>query len=206
MYNSSDINLNEVKIDDVYFKHIFSKLNTKIRNINDKLYISNEINELRNDIHSKLYNEYSNIIIKPNISFSQLQSLIRFQKEKSFKVINCDKNVGLAIISNELYNESVLKFLNTDTAFVELLEDPLYDTKNYIKDEIINSSNISNKLGKCLLKNIENTKLGSFRLLAKLHKPKFSWRPVINCKDHPNSKICNIIDLILKPIVIKTET
>ena len=53
---------------------------------------------------------------------------------------------------------------------------------------------------------INNSKLGSFRLLAKLHKPTFSWRPIVNCKDHPNSRICFVIDYILKQIVRKTET
>ena len=133
--------------------------------------------------------------------------MIKFQKEKNFKVINCDKNVGIAIISNELYDQSVLEYLNTEPAFIELLEDPLYETKNFIKDEILKSSDdISEKFRKCLLKNIENSKLGSFRLLAKLHKPIFSWRPIVNCRDHPNSNICKAIDLILKPIVIKTES
>jgi hypothetical protein len=56
------------------------------------------------------------------------------------------------------------------------------------------------------LKYIDDSKLGSFRLLAKLHKPKFSWRPIINCKNHPNSKICNLLDQLLRPIVTKTET
>jgi len=65
---------------------------------------------------------------------------------------------------------------------------------------------ISEKLKKCLLSNISESKLGSFRLLAKLHKPKFSWRPIVNCKNHPNSKICLILSLLLKPIVMKTGT
>ncbi len=36
---------------------------------------------------------------------------MKFQKEKTFKVINCDKNVGNAIISNELYRSSAMDFL-----------------------------------------------------------------------------------------------
>ena len=52
----------------------------------------------------------------------------------------------------------------------------------------------------------EECKLGSFRLLAKLHKPSFSWRAIINCKNHPTSKISMVFDFLIKPIIIKTES
>jgi hypothetical protein len=138
-----------------------------------------------------------------------LKYLFKFQKEKSFKIINCDKNVGNALISNELYNLSAFEFLNSEATFIELNNDPLEETINLIRNEInylCSNNHISEKLKKSLLNNLNDSKLGSFRLLAKLHKPKFSWRPIVNCKSHPNSKICHIIDLILKPIVMKTET
>jgi hypothetical protein len=176
---------------------------------NENFLISNEINQLRSNIHSKIFNEYDNIIIKPNISYTQYKDLLKFQKEKSFKIINCDKNVGIAILSNELYINSVKEFLDSDTTFCGLTENPLYITMNLIKNEItnlVNNGHISSKLYKYLLKNIEESKLGSFRLLAKLHKPIFSWRQIIDCKNHPNSKICNLLDQLLRPIVIKTET
>ncbi len=77
---------------------------------------------------------------------------------------------------------------------------------NIKTQNLCNNGHITDKLSKHLLYNINNSKLGSFRLLAKLHKPIFSWRPIVNCKDHPNSRICFVIDYILKLIVIKTET
>ena len=208
-YDSSDNNLNDFTITDEYFKHIFKKMHTKYKIRNEKLFISKEINQLRSDIHSKIFDEYDNILIKPNINYLQYKDLIRFQKEKSFKIINCDKNVGIAILSNELYSTSVIEFLNSDTTFSDLTEDPLYTTVNSIKNDInnlFNNGHVSTNLHKNILKNIDESKLGSFRLLAKLHKPKFSWRPIINCKNHPNSNICNLIDQLLRPIVTKTET
>jgi hypothetical protein len=51
-----------------------------------------------------------------------------------------------------------------------------------------------------------NSKLGSFRLLPKLHKEKFSCRPIVNCKNHPTERICQVIDLILQPLVKSTES
>ena len=87
------------------------------------------------------------------------------------------------------------------------MSNPLQDTVIYINTEIqklCDNGHLSEKLRKNILYGINNSKLGSFRLLAKLHKPTFSWRPIVNCKEHPNSKICFVIDYILKQIVMKT--
>jgi len=127
---------------------------------------------------------------------------------KLFKIINCDKNVGNAIISNDLYDESVLNYLNFNEIFIPITSNPLEETVNYINKEIenlFNNGHISNELGKKLKSNTDS-KLGSFRLLAKLHKTKFNWRPIINCKNHPNSKITKFLDILIKPIVSKTES
>ena len=113
------------------------------------------------------------------------------------------------MLSNELYRTSAIEFLEKDNTFSKLTENPLYTTVNFIREEINNlclNGHISEKLGKYLTSNITESKLGSFRLLAKFHKPKFSWRPIVNCKNHSNSKICLILDLLLKPIIMKTET
>ncbi len=104
LYESLDKNLNEFKIDNNYFKIIyknFRKNNKSIKPLinEDKLFINNQIDELRSEIHSNLINEYKNILIKPNISFSQMKYLLKFQKEKNFRIINCDKNTGNKILS-----------------------------------------------------------------------------------------------------------
>jgi hypothetical protein len=165
---------------------MFTKMKKqKIINSNN-FFISNEINGIRSLIHSNLFDQYDNIEIKPNISFKQFQSLINFKKTKNFKIINCDKNVGNAFISNNLYIFSAYNFLNSDITFERLMINPLQDTVNNINIEIQKlcvNGHISEKLRKNLLYDINNSKLGSFRLLAKLHKPTFSWRPIVNCKD-----------------------
>jgi len=202
-------NLNEMKIDNRLINSMFTKIKKpKVKDSNN-FFISKEVNEIRSKVHSNLFDQYNNIEIKPNITFKQLQALIIFKKEKKFKIINCDKNVGNAFISNELYTFSAYKFLNSDNTFEKLLRNPLQDTISFINTEIqslCDNGHISEKLRKNLLYDINNSKLGSFRLLAKLHKPTFSWRPIVNCKDHPNSRICFVIDYILKQIVRKTET
>ena len=42
--------------------------------------------------------------------------------------------------------------------------------------------------------------------MPKLHKSKFGIRPIINCSSHPTSKISLLIDCLLQPIVVTTES
>ena len=46
-----------------------------------------------------------------------------------------------------------------------------------------------------------STKLGTLRLLPKLHKDKFSCRTIINCRNHPTSTLSLLINIILQPLV-----
>ncbi len=82
---------------------------------------------------------------------------MKFQEEKNFKIINCDKNVGNAILSNELYRSSALEFLEKDAAFSKLRENPLHITVNFVQNKVnnlCNNEHISEKLKKCLIKYI----------------------------------------------------
>ena len=70
------------------------------------------------DFRFTLFKYFSDMFsyIKSNISFSDLNSLIKFKKDNPFKIIDTDKNVGLAIISNDLYFSLSSKYLdNNDT-------------------------------------------------------------------------------------------
>ena len=162
------------------------------------------------EIHKKLLKSFNNIDIKPNITYDQLKTISIFQKTKPFKIIDCDKNVGLALISNELYENNIFRFLNQDSSYnlinSDILPEVIQDINTSLSNLYLNN-HISNKiLNKIKLKNNDNCKLGSFRLLAKLHKPSFSWRPIVNCRNHPTSKISNLMENLLKPLVQLTGT
>lgn len=138
-----------------------------------------------------------------NISIEQLKSLKKFQKEKPFTIVECDKNIGSAIISNELYNELVLKQLNDKTTYIEINSNPLIEIINHINNELnklVKTKNISKRLYNKLVCN-SNNKLGKFRILPKLHKEKFGIRPIINSANHITSKLCKLVELILGPHV-----
>ena len=79
---------------------------------------------------------YKKIDIKPNINLSQLKTIIHFQTKKPFKIIDCDKNIGLALISNELYDKSVNEYLDKDTTTYQKID---FNPLSSISTEINNS-------------------------------------------------------------------
>ena len=56
---------------------------------------------------------------------------------------------------------------------------------------------ISKQMKNALSVTLNDCNLGKFRLLAKLHKEKFSWRPIINCQKTPTEKICKLLDFLI---------
>ena len=77
----------------------------------------------------------------------------------------------------------------------------------------INSELVKLKLNKCISIRVFNKlfikkacKSGTIRILPKLHKKKFGLRPIINCINHPTSKLCEIIDIIFKKVLINCNT
>ena len=174
---------------------------TKIDNIpilSDSLYFQLEILKQLENLR------LDNIV---NISSKQLFALKNFQKHKPFKVVELDKNIGTGIISNDLYNNLILTHLNNQLIYTKIDG----DTTNEIIDKINNTlfdlmenSLITKKIYSILL--VTTAKLGNIRILPKLHKEKFSIRPIINYTCHPTNNLCVLFDLILKPLYAKSET
>jgi hypothetical protein len=52
----------------------------------------------------------------------------------------------------------------------------------------------------------EKVKLGNFRPVPKLHKEKFSCRPIINYTKTISYYLCILIDTILRPFIMRSET
>jgi hypothetical protein len=157
----------------------------------------------------KYFNELSKMTVKinPNLRTTELNDIKYFIKNHPFSVIQCDKNVGLAIISNKLKNKLSFEHLEDKSIYQVLNTNPLKGTISIINNTL--NSLMKNKQIKLSLYNqliAKNSKLGKFRILCKLHKSKFGIRPIINNKNHPTSQICKFIDLILQPLVKQTST
>ena len=142
-----------------------------------------------------------------NITRSEFFFLKKFKKEKPFKVIDCDKNIGICFIDNNIYIKFVEEHLNNRDTYKLLENDPLESTSKLISDKLnrlFQQKHISKRLSTGLVNN--KSKVGTIRLLAKLLKEKLSFRPIINCTSHPTLYLCLLIDIILQTFVKKTKS
>ena len=142
-----------------------------------------------------------------NLNLDQVYFLNKFIKTRPFCIVECDKNIGSAIISNQLISKLGREHLDDNLTYSCLTFDPLNNTINKINDKLQELKNL-----KCISKRLYevlkplNSCLGKFRILPKLHKNKFGIRPIINCKNHPTSRLCKLIELILSPFVKKFDS
>ena len=110
-------------------------------------------------------------------------------------------------MSNGNYDRLCFSLLNDANTYEPINYDPLPDINNELKiklDELRDGNHISKNLHKKLF--VINNKLGSFRILTKLHKEEFGLRPIVNCRNHPTSNISMLIDIILKNFVKNSES
>ena len=184
-------------------------LNANKKNKYFDSYLSQESIIFKLEIFSKL-----NTIVTsqtPNLSSFDLNTLKQFKILKPFKIVELDKNIGAGIISNVLYDNLVLEMLNDERVYQKLETNPLNECTDNLGSLLhsqCDSGNISLKLFSSLFTPIANRSLrfGSFRILPKLHKSTFSTRPIINYKLHLTFLLCSLIDFIIRPFIIKTET
>ena len=156
----------------------------------------------------ELFKELNNIKfnVESNLSRDELIILKKFLKEKPFKIVELDKNVGSGIISNELYDEITMNSLNDVNVYEKILIDPLEECINTVTKELndlLKTKNISKKLFNSI--KIKGS-LGSFRILPKIHKDSFGTRPIINYKKHFLNDLCVLLNFLIRPYVVNTES
>ncbi len=162
------------------------------------------------DLEFLLYKEFNDIKLNKkfnNISLEEYKAIKFFIKKKPFKICDCDKNVGISIISNENYNFLSSIHLNNITNFEKLSTNTLEDTQCFIINklsELKDKKSISQRLFNNLT--LKEYKQGSFRILPKLHKSKFSTRPIINCIKHPTSNLSLFVDAVMQPWVQSSKS
>lgn len=141
-----------------------------------------------------------------NLKLGEIEILYKFLKEKNFIISPCDKNVGFAIMSKELYRDLSFDHLNSKT-YKKLNCNPLKNTIEEIKSEM-RSLNSNGHVSDTLFKHLEfdKAKLGKLKIMPKIHKSKFGIRPIIASINHPTSLLSFVIDFIFQPLVIKNET
>ena len=188
------------------FNNFFNfKKKEDIKNNLNKLGISEDCFKFQLELYKQL--ESVKFDSNSNLKRGELAIIKKFLKEKPFRVVNLDKNVGTGIISEELYDELVFESLNEPETYEEIFENPLSNCKNNIEiklNELYLDKKISNKLHK-YLKDCPD-KLGSFSISPKIHKKKYGNRPIISYINHFTNNLCVFLDFFIKPYVKQTES
>lgn len=158
--------------------------------------LKNNLNDFKNNIISNLS---SNLI---NFNFNKYIYKEYFDikyKYSNIKFVNTDKNLGLASIDLELYNNLILKHLSNDNIYIKkhhiIANSPnlyIFDLKTHINNDFNN--NIIPKIYNFIKNNFnfkhnyiidfldinqqfENFKIPYFHILPKIHKPDFMNNP-----------------------------
>ncbi|CAF0724090.1 unnamed protein product [Brachionus calyciflorus] len=103
--------------------------NLKIAN-SEKIPLQKETIDFKFEFYKKLRNLYYDFNF--NITNSEFESLKYFIKNKLFKILECDKNVGISLISNSNYDKLALDHLNDGQYYLKLEKDPLIELTNSI--------------------------------------------------------------------------
>jgi len=105
--------------------------------------MSNETIDFKYEFYKYISNSKFNY--KHNLSISEINSLYFFVKNKPFKIVECDKNVGVCFMSHEYYDFLCMKQLSDSNTYNSLNADPLYTINNEMKhildNLLINKSN-----------------------------------------------------------------
>ena len=187
---------------EIILSQLSSSKRKLIGNQTSNIPIQHETLSLRNELIKK-FTEKDKFMLRSNLKKDQINCIKKFYKEKPFILCNSDKNVGWVLLDKELYLKLSYEHLNNNShVYKKLSYNPLGEVKTKIKntlEHLNNNGHISNRLFKRLLN--EKGKNGKFKILAKLHKPKFSVRPIINNKNHPTELLSEFIDIFLQPFV-----
>ncbi len=143
--------------------------------------------------------------ISHNLFKKELNALLSFSRKSHLKVVQCDKNVGVMVISKDYMDFLSYNHLNGNDTY-QLLENDLtseiVSEINLVLKYLSDNKNISKKSYNHLrIKANHQINAGKFRIMAKIHKDKFGIRPIIDCIRHPTERLCSFIDLILQPLV-----
>lgn len=121
----------------------------------------------------------------------------KFIRNRPFSVLDTDMNVGTVLLPTTIVDKLASEALSDTNFYKELDKDPLQEVMNSISvtlSSLKTEGDISGKLFNAI-KPDTNAKIGTFRILVKLHKKKLGIRQIINCIGHPTEKISLLIDI-----------
>ncbi|CAF1492195.1 unnamed protein product, partial [Didymodactylos carnosus] len=137
-----------------------------------------------------------------NLSIEEQIALIQLQKRTDIIVRPADKNVGICIIENQVYESKVLQQLN-DTNYYEMYNynpcTQLYWRIKFVLNELLENNDIT-RFEIVKLKPVRPSS-AVFYILPKLHKKSCPGRPIVSGCQHMTSNISKYLEQQLTPFI-----
>ena len=126
---------------------------------------------------------------KQNLMNHQREALSYLRKQKDFLIVQCDKNLGPAIIEREEYIKfAIIDHLSDHNTYQRLSQRESERKAIYLRDQIRSWTKthkrvISKSEKKFILHNLDqNTApFAAFYLMMKVHKTPLATRPIVSC-------------------------
>jgi hypothetical protein len=207
-------------------KHVFSKRPTQ--NPNRKAYvpqfyvpnliwqppsISEHEEHLFNALLFSLRQEAKPLIDKHQLDYQipfTVKYLKRFSRNQDFKIIPTDKNLGLALISNEDYMDMVVSHLNDTTTYQHQPGNDINQLRNNILPTLSKLNNRAILLFGSEILSLDRylsnfqdntTQVPKFHCLAKIHKTPIKGRPIAGAVNWLTTGISALLSYKLRDIV-----
>ncbi|CAF4339843.1 unnamed protein product, partial [Didymodactylos carnosus] len=137
-----------------------------------------------------------------NLSIEEQIALIQLQKRTDIIIRPADKNVGICIIENQVYESKVLQQLN-DTNYYEMYNSnpctQLYWRIKFVLNELLENNDIT-RFEIVKLKPVRPSS-AVFYILPKLHKKSCPGRPIVSGCQHMTSNISKYLEQQLTPFI-----
>jgi hypothetical protein len=138
-----------------------------------------------------------------------LGSLKQFLAENELRLIATDKNLGLALITNEKYKELALKHLADKRTYKRVHQSKEEIYSNHYSRLVTLSREVGNQFKQIANLDLflqdalvlQKVQIPKFHILAKVHKPSLSGRPIAGAVSWITTKLSAFLSHALRPVI-----
>lgn len=204
--NNNDNNMNEPNKDMTFY--IRSNWTP------DNQFIADEIHEKYNNFYMGISNLFSSFRPRwehDNLLSHQRKALKQLQQSNEHLIVQCDKNLGPAIIETTIYIQRALQdHLHNQQVYRQLSMREAFNQMKSIKQSILvfiesNTNNLSDDEKRFLQYHMSKCKnpFPTFYMTMKVHKNPWKTRPIVSCSGSLLQPLGQWIDRKLQSIVKK---
>ena len=158
-----------------------------------------------------------------NINFHERKALTDLKRDSSLVIKNADKGGCVVVMDATYYKDKMLELLNDTETYIRVDDKRDYETMKLIKDFVTKYSNMLSESEAKYLTDFEWITSNIYGL-PKVHKSNtiknqvsstvihvprpsdLKFRPIVGGPNCPTSRLSNLVDILLKPFVIKIDS